>query len=351
MSGRLRSRRALPMLQLLFWGLLLAVVVAVTLPAARAQTSDPATVESVRPLDALTAELLDYNQQLETALAEEARLNAGSQQLQGFRRDAMVALGHLAGQPTTWSGEAIHPDDLRSQALARFMRNSLGHSIADTQRQLDALDATRAEVARLRAEVEKRRAVLALEGRSDPTDDSLTRSPRADLDLRRKDSPSADENQTLSLRGDVPIPIASFPDQQALSSGARPLIMPLRQPRLLYGFREDDPGDPGRLFHKGLRLGSGPGAIVYAPYDGKVVFAAPYGSFGNLLVIEHEGGGATLLAGLHSFAISVGDWIKQRTPVGVMDPDPAGQHRLNFEFRVNQVPVDPLTLIGPIVDE
>lgn len=110
-------------------------------------------------------------------------------------------------------------------------------------------------------------------------------------------------------------------------------------------------GDPGRLFHKGLRLDSGPGAIVYAPYDGKVVIAEPYGSFGNLLVIEHEGGGATLLSGLHSFAISVGDWIKQRTPVGVMDPDPAGQHRLNFEFRVNQVPVDPLTLIGPIVDE
>ena len=117
MSGRLRSRRALPILQLLILVPLLAVVVAVTVPAARAQTSDPATAESVRPLDALTAELLDYNQQLETALAEEARLNASSQQLQGFRRDAMVALGHLAGQPTTWSGEAIHPNDLRSQAL------------------------------------------------------------------------------------------------------------------------------------------------------------------------------------------------------------------------------------------
>jgi murein DD-endopeptidase MepM/ murein hydrolase activator NlpD len=331
--------------------LLLAVLIALTLPAGRAQMSDPVTTGSLSPLDALTAELLDYNQQLEAALAEEARLNAGSQQLQGFRRDAMVALGHLAGQPITWSGEVVSPESLHSQALVRFMRDSLGHSIANTQSQLDALDATRANVALLHAEVEKRRAALALEGRSDPTDDSPTRAPAVDTGTGRSVTRSEDENQTLSLRGGVPIPIASFPDQQALSEGARPLIMPLKQPWLLFGFHEDDPGDRGRLFHKGLRLGSEPGGIVYAPYDGKVMFAAPYRGFGNLLVIEHEGGGATLLSGLHSFAISVGDWVKQRTPVGVMDPDPAGRHRLNFEFRVNQVPVDPLTLIGPIVDE
>lgn len=104
MSGRLRSRNAMPMLKLLILVLLPAVVVAVMLPVARAQTSDSATAESVHPLDAHTAELLDYNQQLVSALAKEARLNAGSQQLQGFRRDAMVAFGHLAGQPTTWSG-------------------------------------------------------------------------------------------------------------------------------------------------------------------------------------------------------------------------------------------------------
>ena len=189
MTPPLCSRSALLMMPLS----LLAVLITVTLPAAHAQTSDPAAAETVGPLETLTAELLDYNQQLETALAEEARLNAGSQQLQGFRRDAMVALGHLAGQPITWGGEVVRPDGLRSQALARFMRNSLGHSIADTQSQLDALDATRAEVARLRAEVEKRRAALALEGRPDPTVDSLTRSPRTDLDLRLSFRADGDE--------------------------------------------------------------------------------------------------------------------------------------------------------------
>ena len=71
MTLPLRSRPAPLMLSLL----LLAVVVALTLPVAHAQTRDPATAETVGPLDALTAELLDYNQRLEAALAEEARLN------------------------------------------------------------------------------------------------------------------------------------------------------------------------------------------------------------------------------------------------------------------------------------
>ncbi len=309
----------------------------------------PTQAQSVKtpgnPTDNLTARLVELNQQLETALAEEARLNAVGRQLQVYRRDTLVALVHLQHQPTTWHGNEVSPDDLRAQALTRFMQAHLGDSLTDTQAQLNALDAIRVEVNRLQTAVEQQRSALALEGISDPTVDSLTQNQR----LTPADKGGG--STAYTLRGENPIPIAAFPGQRALDDGARPLIMPLKQPRLLYGFREDDPDDPVRRFQKGLRLGSLPGAVVYTPYDGKVVFAAPYRGFGNLLVIEHEGGGATLLAGLHSFAISVGDWVKQRTPVGVMDADPSGRHRLYFEFRVDRKPVDPMTLIGPIVDE
>ena len=103
---------------------------------------------------------------------------------------------------------------------------------------------------------------------------------------------------------------------------------------LSFAFEQDDPDDPAKLYHKGVQLLTPLGATVYAPFEGEIAYAAPYRSFGNLAVIEHEGEGATLLSGLHSFAISVGDWVSQGAPLGLMSEQETPTPRLYFEFRI-----------------
>ena len=49
---------------------------------------------------------------------------------------------------------------------------------------------------------------------------------------------------------------------------------------------------------KGIRLETRADAQVVTPFDGKVVFAGPFRTYGEILIIEHRGGYHTLLAGL-----------------------------------------------------
>jgi murein hydrolase activator len=92
---------------------------------------------------------------------------------------------------------------------------------------------------------------------------------------------------------------------------------------------------------KGLTLLTRPGAIVVAPYDGRVEFAGPFKGYGQILIIQHGDGYHSLLAGLDRIDEAVGDWLVAGEPVGVMgssDPKP----RLYLELRHNGQPINPL---------
>ena len=96
---------------------------------------------------------------------------------------------------------------------------------------------------------------------------------------------------------------------------------------------------------KGIRLETRPDAQVVTPFDGKVVFAGPFRTYGQILIIEHRGGYHTLLAGLAQIDAVVGQWLLAGEPLGSMATRKGGKPILYVELRRNGQPINPLPWI------
>jgi septal ring factor EnvC (AmiA/AmiB activator) len=93
----------------------------------------------------------------------------------------------------------------------------------------------------------------------------------------------------------------------------------------------------------GFNVTNVPGALVVAPFDGKVVYAGPFHPYELVLIIRHTDGYHSLLAGLGRADSAVGQWVLAGEPVGVM-PDaaePSSGGIIYFELRRDGRPVDP----------
>jgi septal ring factor EnvC (AmiA/AmiB activator) len=95
----------------------------------------------------------------------------------------------------------------------------------------------------------------------------------------------------------------------------------------------------------GISYQAAPNARVVSPCGGRVVFAQPFRSYGNLLIVDCGGGYHAVLAGLARLDIAVGRSVAIGEPVGVMPGwDPAAGARrpsLYVELRRAGQPVDP----------
>ena len=101
---------------------------------------------------------------------------------------------------------------------------------------------------------------------------------------------------------------------------------------------------------KGMTIATRPGAQVTAPCDGWVVYAAPYRSYGQLLILNAGGGYHVLVAGMDRISVDVGQFVLTGEPVAVMGNGAptasvaavgAGPPGLYVEFRKDGVPIDP----------
>ncbi len=92
----------------------------------------------------------------------------------------------------------------------------------------------------------------------------------------------------------------------------------------------------------GIVIAAAPGQTVAAPEDGRVVFAAPFKSYGLLLIIEHDPEYHTLLWGFSRLDVELGDRVRTGQIVGVMGADGDRSPQLHVELRVNGQPVNPL---------
>jgi septal ring factor EnvC (AmiA/AmiB activator) len=101
---------------------------------------------------------------------------------------------------------------------------------------------------------------------------------------------------------------------------------------------------------KGLRIASRSGAQVTAPCDGWVVYAGPFRSYGQLLILNAGGGYHILLAGMERISVDLGQFVLTGEPVAVMGGGPqsaaaiatgSSQPVLYIEFRKDGSPVDP----------
>jgi murein DD-endopeptidase MepM/ murein hydrolase activator NlpD len=96
-------------------------------------------------------------------------------------------------------------------------------------------------------------------------------------------------------------------------------------------------------FHAGIDLPASAGTAVVASAAGRIAWAAPRSSWGNLVVVDHGHGVRTMYAHLATIGVKVGQSIAGGAVLGRvgMTGDATGPH-LHFEVRVDGASVDPL---------
>jgi septal ring factor EnvC (AmiA/AmiB activator) len=101
---------------------------------------------------------------------------------------------------------------------------------------------------------------------------------------------------------------------------------------------------------KGISLAARPGAQVTTPCDGWVVYAGPFRSYGQLLILNAGGGYHVLIAGMERISVNIGQFVLTGEPVATMGSTSrvasilavnATQPVLYIEFRKDGTPIDP----------
>jgi septal ring factor EnvC (AmiA/AmiB activator) len=101
---------------------------------------------------------------------------------------------------------------------------------------------------------------------------------------------------------------------------------------------------------KGISLASRAGAQVTTPCDGWVVYAGPFRSYGQLLILNAGGGYHVLIAGMERISVNIGQFVLTGEPVATMGTTSqvasiiaanASQPVLYIEFRKDGTPIDP----------
>ena len=89
----------------------------------------------------------------------------------------------------------------------------------------------------------------------------------------------------------------------------------------------------------GLELHPRPGALVVAPGAGQIAFVGPYRGYGTIVIVEHAAGWTSLVTGLATRQVLVGQQVVAGSPIGEAPRvDPA----IGFELRRNGQRVNPL---------
>ena len=96
------------------------------------------------------------------------------------------------------------------------------------------------------------------------------------------------------------------------------------------------------LTRKGISIETGTSAQVVVPRDGIVVFAGSFKGYGQLLIIEHDGGYLSLLAGLARIDSIIGQQVSSGEPAGIMGKPGNGLPVLYVELRRKGQPINPL---------
>ena len=101
---------------------------------------------------------------------------------------------------------------------------------------------------------------------------------------------------------------------------------------------------------KGLSIMARAGANITAPCDGWVVYAGPFRSYGQLLILNAGGGYHVLLAGMERISVDLGQFVLTGEPVAIMGGGSqvsstvatgAKPPVLYVEFRKDGTPIDP----------
>jgi len=145
----------------------------------------------------------------------------------------------------------------------------------------------------------------------------------------------------------VPLRGTSFPSYSSFAKNKLRLELPVGG-KITEVFGElDEIG----LKSKGINIITPSGAQVLSSFDGKVLYANNFRSFGPVLIIDHGDGFNTLMMGLEKIDVKIGQNLLKGEPVGVMKKLKTSNKQtrpaLYFELRRNGKPVNPLAWLSP----
>jgi septal ring factor EnvC (AmiA/AmiB activator) len=374
-----------------------------TLQSERKKAAD-AEAKLREEIDAITGDRRKLNQQLiDTAArlrtveqritATEARLqplddseSAIRASLEGRRAviaEVLAALQRMGRRPPP--AVLVQPEDALQSVRSAIM---LGAVLPEMRQQADSLVSDLAELVRLRKEIateretlardlsamadDQQRLALLIEGRQkrQTAAESELEAERQRATALARDADSLKDliakleqgldSATRSARaaaraalegrpapGDAGDPVARLAPAITFSAARGLLPLPVN------GVKIRNFGDPDSNggAEKGLAIAVRPGAQVTSPCDGLVVYAGPFRSYGQLLILNAGGGYHVLLMGMERVSVDPGQFVLTGEPVAAMGsggqiaaaaaPMAPSQPVLYIEFRKDGTPIDP----------
>lgn len=302
---------------------------------------------SLRPAAALIVSPGDPNDVIRSGLLLRTAVPQIEVQTKALRRQ-LAEIASLRGEMATKRGEL----QTASAALSRE-QDRLAALAAEKRRAF-----TQTEGAKKLAE--KRIAKLTAEAKS--LEELLERLNRgAGAVPRLKPSSGTSPERSADK-------LASTPRLPPISAARGRLTLPA-QGVVVKGFG-DRTSTGGKT--RGVTWRTRQAAIVVAPWEGRVVFAGPFRSFGRILIIDHGEGYHSLIAGLERLDAQINQWVLAGEPVGVAGGEtannslkgggrtgkgqadgsatPTGGANVYVELRHDGQPINPLPWIAVSTD-
>lgn len=128
------------------------------------------------------------------------------------------------------------------------------------------------------------------------------------------------------------------PPASDLPQGEGVFIWPLTSGTLTSAF-----GPRGRSFHDGIDIGAPPGTVVRAAREGNVIYSDTLRGYGNVVIVQHAGGYATVYAHNEENLVDAGSKVRQGQPVAkVGRSGRTSGPNLHFEIRKDNVARNPI---------
>jgi murein hydrolase activator len=355
-------------------------------------------------IEAISADRAALNQQLiDTAThvrdveasidATQARLKPLDVREQEFRTslderravivEILAALQRIGREPPP--ALLVKPEDALQAVRTAIM---LGAVVPEMRTQADALAGDLAELLRVRKDIDAEKARLAgdlnVQAREQLRlnmliDERQQKQASAEQSLDAQKQQASDLSQKVDNLKDLIAkleqnldPAARQTREQARSieeDATRPDLAALKDPGRMapavafpatrghlrlpvngVRIREFGASDGVGVIQKGLSIATHAGADITAPCDGWVVYAGPFRSYGQLLILNAGGGYHVLLAGMERISVDLGQFVLTGEPVAVMGGGSqvssaiatgAKQPVLYVEFRKDGTPIDP----------
>ena len=207
------------------------------------------------------------------------------------------------------------------------IRNSLEIQTKEAKKKVEKLASQANDLRDLLNKLEKERQIKAKKQEEE-------RKRLAEEERKREEAKKAEQTQRADLIK-YPTDIITEIGKGFVKAKGR-LPMPARGSIIVTFGEEKIKG----VVSKGIQIKTRNMAQVTSPFDGSVIFAGPFRGYGNLIIIDHGQGYLTLLAGLESMDVDVGQMLLAGEPVGQM-PD-SREPKLYVELRHNNHPIDPM---------